>query len=121
MKKIISLLIIVLFVNFNSDAQELNTIVKGAAKNIPDGWHKFTLQGASFDVEVIGGRLVQGNISWFDGAKYSGSLGGSVISGRGTYTWPDGTRYEGSFKMSPHPQFLVLQSSVWEYIPHSWL
>ena len=76
-------------------------------KNIPssrdiqslgNGWHKFELQGATFDVELSDGSLVQGNITWLDGTTYSGSLGGAYISGRGTYTWTDGSRYEGSFK-----------------------
>ena len=67
-------------------------------KQLPDGWHKFIIEGATFDVEVISGKLVQGNVTWFDGATYSGSLGGDVIAGRGTYKWANGSRYEGSFK-----------------------
>ena len=79
-------------------AQELNTAPTSTLRQLPDGWHKFTDQGARFDVEVLGGDLVRGNITWFDNASYSGSFLGRQISGKGTYKWPDGKRYEGSFK-----------------------
>ncbi|MFC4633880.1 hypothetical protein ACFO3O_08175 [Dokdonia ponticola] len=99
MKKIFFIVSLMMTTIFNLQAQAINAIpFSPDIAQLPDGWHKFTLQGASFDVEVASGNLVKGNISWFDGTKYSGNLSGSVISGRGTYTWPDGTRYEGSFK-----------------------
>ena len=98
MKKVISFFILVLSLNFSSRAQELNTIVPGAAKNIPDGWHKFTFQGAKFDVEIKSEGLTEGNIVWFDQSIYSGTLRGYTIAGRGTYVWPNRERYEGSFR-----------------------
>ncbi|GGI55707.1 hypothetical protein [Winogradskyella haliclonae] len=98
MKKIISLLTIILTLNSFSYAQELNVIVPGTAKNIPDGWHKFTFQGTKFDVEVKAETLTEGNIVWFDQSIYSGSLKGYDISGKGTYVWPNRERYEGTFR-----------------------
>lgn len=99
MKKMILIVGLLVATVFSVQAQDINAIPYSTdIGQLPDGWHKFTLQGASFDVEVAGGNLVKGNIIWFDGTKYSGNLAGSVISGRGTYTWPDGTRYEGSFR-----------------------
>lgn len=79
-------------------AQELNSIVPGTAKNIPDGWHKFTFQGVRFDVGVEEEFLTEGNVVWFDSARYSGSFSGYDISGNGTYVWPNRERYEGKFK-----------------------
>lgn len=80
-------------------AQEFNPIpFSPELKKLPDGWHKFQFQGNLFDVEITNGRLVQGNIKWFDGATYSGSLTGTEIGGKGTYTFPDGSKYEGSFR-----------------------
>lgn len=67
-------------------------------KSWPDGWHKFELQGAIFDVEILGGRYTQGVVKWLDGTTYSGRLSGAYVSGKGTYTWANGMRYEGSFK-----------------------
>lgn len=98
MKKVISLLILVLSINFAGEAQELNAVVPGTAKNIPDGWHKFTFQGAKFDVEIKSQSLTEGNIVWFDQSIYSGAFRGNSITGRGTYVWPDRQRYEGTFK-----------------------
>jgi len=79
-------------------AQELNVVPVSTVRQLPDGWHKFTEQGATFDVEVLGGKLVKGNIVWFDDSSYSGTFSGNRISGRGTYKWSDGKRYEGAFK-----------------------
>ncbi len=117
MKNLILIVSFFIGMTFSMQAQDINALpYSNDLKQLPDGWHKFTLQGASFDVEVISGRLVQGNVTWFDGTKYSGSLGGSVISGRGTYTWPDGTRYEGSFKNSARHgkgSMIQLDGSKW--------
>lgn len=80
-------------------AQEFNRIPYDASlKTLSDGWYKFQIEGTSFDVELAGGRYVKGNIKWFDGSEYSGSLAGPNLHGKGTYKWPDGTRYEGAFK-----------------------
>lgn len=80
-------------------AQEIKVLpTNQETSNLPDGWHKFQLQGVTFDVEVLSGRYSQGNVVWFDGTTYSGGLSGAFITGRGTYTWPNGMRYEGSFK-----------------------
>ena len=79
-------------------AQELNAVPVSTVRQLPDGWHKYTEQGASFDVEVRSGNLVRGNIVWFDNTSFSGTFSGNRISGKGTYKWSDGKRYEGSFK-----------------------
>ncbi len=101
MKKVILTFIFAIGIIWTSQAQQIKTIpFSRDIAQLPDGWHKFQVQGASFDVEVLGGRLIQGNVTWLDGTKYSGSLSNNYISGRGTYTWPDGRRYEGSFKKS---------------------
>ncbi len=96
-KHILSALFISVF-GFFATAQTLNRIPPGSAANYPDGWHKFVDQGATFDVEILNRSLTQGNIVWFDQSKYSGTLVGYIISGKGTYTWKDGQRYAGSFK-----------------------
>lgn len=83
---------------FVSQAQTINPVPTGTARQLPNGWHKYIDQGTTFDVEVLNGALVQGNIKWFDGSTYSGALSYNGISGKGTYTWPDGQRYEGAFK-----------------------
>jgi len=98
MKHLINLLILVFVIHSFGFAQELNTIVPGVTKNIPDGWHKFEYQGSRFDVEVIAEGLTQGNIIWFDQSRYSGSLSGNNITGKGTYIWKNRERYEGLFK-----------------------
>ena len=101
MKKILLVLIFSIGMIYTSQAQEVKGIpFSRDVAQLGDGWHKFQAQGASFDVEVLGGRLIQGNVTWLDGTKYSGSLTNNYITGRGTYTWPNGTRYEGSFKKS---------------------
>ena len=97
MKKLILLAVILLGSNSLS-AQNLNGIVKGTLKNVPDGWHKFTYQGISYDVGVEDEFLTQGNIVWFDNSRYSGAFNGYNISGKGTYVWPNKERYEGRFK-----------------------
>ncbi len=80
-------------------AQNLNRIpYSSQLSSLENGWYKFEIEGASFDVEMAGGKYVKGNIKWFDGSEYSGSLAGQKIQGKGTYKWPDGSRYEGSFK-----------------------
>lgn len=99
MKKILFSTILIGMAFFSANAQELKTIPYSTEiKQLPDGWHKFALQGVTFDVEVKAGTLIKGNIVWLDGTKYSGSLLGATLSGKGTYTWPDGTRYEGTFR-----------------------
>ena len=117
MKKILLVVSFLIATIFSTQAQDLNVIPYSTdIGQLPDGWHKFTLQGATFDVEVASGNLVKGNIIWFDGSKYSGNLAGSVISGRGTYTWPDGTRYEGSFKNNQRHgkgSMILLDNSKW--------
>ncbi|GAA0730531.1 hypothetical protein GCM10009430_41800 [Aquimarina litoralis] len=92
------LIVIGLFLTvvFAGKAQELNYPV--ANSKLPDGWHKFISAGAYYDVEILQGYLVKGNVTWFDKATYSGSFRNDKIYGRGTYTWPNGDRYEGSFK-----------------------
>ena len=80
-------------------AQEFNTIPSSQeTRSLDEGWHKFNLEGVSFDVEVRAGSYAQGNLKWFDGSQYSGALLGTELAGTGTYTWPDGSKYEGSFK-----------------------
>jgi len=86
----------VCFVN----GQEMNYISNKVVKLLPNGWHKFENAGVVYDVEVKEGRYVKGNIAWFDGTTYSGTLGSKGISGRGTYKWPNGERYEGTSKNS---------------------
>lgn len=117
MKKIFLVVSLVAATVLNVKAQTINAIpFSPDLAQLPDGWHEFTLQGASFDVEVASGNLVKGNISWFDGSKYSGNLAGSLISGRGTYTWPDGTRYEGSFKNNQRHgkgSMILVDNSKW--------
>ena len=117
MKKIFLVVSLVAATVLSVQAQTINAIpFSPDIAQLPDGWHKFTLQGASFDVEVTSGRLVKGNISWFDGTKYSGNLSGSIISGRGTYTWPNGTRYEGSFKNNQRHgkgSLILVDNSKW--------
>ena len=117
MKKIFLIVSLVAVTFLNVQAQTINAIpFSPDIAQLPDGWHKFTLQGASFDVEVASGNLVKGNIIWFDGTKYSGNLAGSLISGRGTYTWSDGTRYEGSFKNNERHgkgSMILVDNSKW--------
>lgn len=96
MKKHLFLLIFCL--PFYSYAQGMHTIDTKISKLITDGWHKFDLEGAYYDVKVSKHRFVKGNIKWKDGSTYSGSLGSSGIHGKGTYTWPNGLRYEGAVK-----------------------
>ena len=121
MKKI--LLILLFGFGLVLQAQTIQSLpYNSEIKQLPDGWHKFILEGATFDVEIISGRLVQGNVKWFDGASYSGSFGGDDIAGRGTYTWPNGLRYEGSFKNNQrHGKGSLIQkdgskwSGKWKY------
>jgi len=96
MKKIGILLLLISCVSFYSYAQSMNYIPTKSVNILPNGWHKFELHSVVYDVEVTDHVLVKGNIKWFDGSTYSGSLGAKGISGRGTYTWPNGERYEGS-------------------------
>ncbi|MEM9075994.1 MAG: hypothetical protein AAGC43_03100 [Bacteroidota bacterium] len=84
---------------FSINAQNINRIPYDTSiKTLANGWYKFQIEGTIFDVEVANGRYVKGNIKWFDGSEYSGSLSGQNIHGKGTYKWPDGSRYEGAFK-----------------------
>ncbi len=100
MKKKILLLTMTFFgVIVGMSAQVLNRVPYSTElKLLGNGWYKFQIEGTSFDVELVGGKYVKGNIQWFDGATYSGSLAGQNIQGKGTYTWPNGSRYEGTFK-----------------------
>jgi len=98
MKRIIFPILFMVAISFSVIGQTLNRIPPGAAVNYPNGWYKFINQGVTFDVEILNKTLTQGNIIWFDQTKYSGTLAGYTISGKGTYTWKDGRRYEGSFK-----------------------
>ncbi len=99
MKKILLTLFAAFVVLFTVNAQEIKTVpTNQETARLADGWRKFELQGVVFDIEVLGGSYVQGNIVWFDGTTYSGGLRGAFISGRGTYTWSSGARYEGSFR-----------------------
>ncbi|MDY8135302.1 hypothetical protein [Aquimarina sp. 2201CG5-10] len=98
MKKYVILFGLLIMALGQLSAQELNTVPLSTLRLLPDGWHKFTEKGAFLDVEVLGGNLVKGNITWFDKSSYSGSFSGNRISGKGTYTWPNGNRYEGSFR-----------------------
>lgn len=117
MKKILFIVGLVVATVFNVQAQEINAVPYSPdIGQLPDGWHKFTLQGTSFDVEVASGNIVKGNVTWFDGSTYSGNLSGSVISGRGTYTWPDGTKYEGSFRNNKRHgkgSMILVDNSKW--------
>jgi len=98
MKRGLLLLILVVGVIFISNAQQINTIPTKQIRQLPSGWHKFISEGATFDVEVLNGTLIKGNVFWFDTATYSGTFSNNQVSGRGTYTWPNGDRYEGSFR-----------------------
>ena len=96
MRKMSILIILCSGLSLFTYGQTMNAVPLKAAKILPNGWHKFQLQGVLFDVEVIDQVYVKGNIKWSDGSLYSGSLGSKGISGRGTYIWPNGERYEGS-------------------------
>lgn len=98
MRKIIFSIIFIASIVFSASAQKINQVPPVPTYNLPNGWHKFIDQGATFDVEVLESKLTQGNIIWLDQSKYSGSLFGHTITGKGTYTWPDKKRYEGGFK-----------------------
>ncbi|MDH7445485.1 hypothetical protein [Aquimarina sp. 2201CG14-23] len=98
MKKSILLLVVVILACFSGNAQKIHTIPTKQINQLSSGWHKFVSEGATFDVEVLNGTLIKGNIIWFDTSTYSGSFSGNKISGRGTYTWPNGDRYEGGFR-----------------------
>lgn len=100
MRHIVGIVILVMTFGFTSYAQDLNTIPPLGVKDRADGWHVYQVQGTTFDVEILGRRLTQGTIIWFDQSKYSGGLSGFNITGKGTYEWSDGQRYEGSFKDS---------------------
>jgi hypothetical protein len=97
-------------------AQKINTVPTKGVSDLSDGWHKFTLEGAAFDVEVLNGNLTQGNIVWFDQSTYSGKLSSKGLNGKGTYNWPNGIKYQGSFKANQRhgKGSLVLQNgSKW--------
>lgn len=92
-------MLIVVAVTLTAAAQEIKLVpTNQETASLPDGWHQFSLQGVELDVEVLGGRYVQGNVKWLDGSNYSGGLDGPYVSGRGTYRWTSGSRYEGSFR-----------------------
>ncbi|MFD2585510.1 hypothetical protein ACFSQJ_01135 [Croceitalea marina] len=99
MKKILLITLISFGFAFNVQSQEFNNIPTSPDfELLADGWYKFQLEGTLFDVELKAGKLVKGNITWFDGSSYSGNLSGTQLSGKGTYVWPDKSRYEGAFK-----------------------
>ncbi|WP_350288543.1 hypothetical protein [uncultured Croceitalea sp.] len=99
MKKLFVVLLLSASAILSTQAQEFNTIPSSNdLKLLADGWYKFDIEGTFFDTEIRAGKLVKGNIKWFDGSKYSGTLSGFELSGKGTYTWPDGSRYEGALK-----------------------
>ena len=99
MKKIFFTFLMSIGFSLGIQAQEFNFIPSSIdIKALTDGWYKYDLQGTSFDVEIKAGKLTQGNIKWFDGSTYSGTLADTELSGKGTYVWPDGSRYEGAFK-----------------------
>jgi len=99
MKKYILTLLSVLALTISSEAQTIKNIpFSREIQSYGNGWHKFELRDAKFDVEIEAGVLLKGNITWLDGTTYSGNMSGTTIAGRGTYTWTDGSRYEGSFK-----------------------
>jgi len=81
-----------------TQGQNLNFPIAKDIKLLDDGWHKFSSEGAIFDVEILEGNMVKGKVTWFDKTTYSGTFLRNKIGGRGTYVWPNGDRYEGSFK-----------------------
>jgi len=104
-------------------AQELNVIPVSTVRQLPDGWHKFTEQGARFDVEVLGGKLVKGNIIWFDSSSYSGSFAGNRIShGKGSMINSDGSKWSGKWKLNQKNgkgksfdnEGAIVQQGIWE-------
>lgn len=97
-----TLLLIISLITFGTvSSQNINTLpTNNDLQLLTDGWYKFQLEGVSFDVEILQGKYVKGNVFWPDGASYSGNLNGKYISGRGTYIFPSGMRYEGAFKKS---------------------
>lgn len=99
MKNVLFLILLFFGVCTVVQAQEIKTLPTNLeTRSWPDGWHKFELQGAIFDVEILAGSYTKGNVTWLDGTSYSGGLNGAFVSGRGTYTWANGSRYEGSFR-----------------------
>ena len=98
MGKIIFSIIFIASIAFSTNAQSLKIVPPVATHNYSNGWHKFIDQGVTFDVEIIDNTFKQGNVVWLDQTKYSGSLIGYTITGKGTYTWSDNKRYEGAFK-----------------------
>ncbi len=96
--KRITTIVLLTIITAITHAQNFNSIPPGTAANKTNGWHKYIDQGATFDVEIFNKKLKNGNIIWFDQSKYSGSMAGDVLTGKGTYTWANGQRYEGCFK-----------------------
>ena len=95
MKKlaIIFSLVALVFASQNAFAQRGTKI-----SSLPNGWHKFTIDGIKFDVEILSGTIVRGNAKYPDGSTYSGAWKDNQISGKGTFTYANGDRYEGSFR-----------------------
>lgn len=47
-----------------SSAQEIKVLPPNQeTTSLPDGWHKFQLQGVIFDVVTLGGSYTQGSIT----------------------------------------------------------
>jgi len=98
MKFIFSLFFIVSLTSNTSQLPTFKYLPASKASTFTDGWHKFSSEGVTFDVEILGGKLTQGNIKWLiDGTEYSGGLSNEGVNGKGTYKWPNGDKYEGSF------------------------
>jgi hypothetical protein len=98
MKNSVFILLLAITLTFSLSAQTQKKIPSLSGNHFSNGWHKFIVKNAVFDVEISERKLVKGNIVWTDKSKYSGSFIGQEIGGRGTFTWADGLRYEGSFK-----------------------
>ncbi len=99
MKKIFYVIVFAFTIGFNLNAQDFNTIPYNTQlKSFADGWYQLELEGVQLDVELRAGKYVKGNVTWPDGASYSGGLSGVKLSGKGTYVWSNGHRYEGAFK-----------------------
>ncbi|KAA1246533.1 hypothetical protein [Aquimarina sp. RZ0] len=98
MRQSIFLIALIIGGIFFCPAQQIRLVPVNKVNKLNDGWHKLSSQGALLDVEIRDGVLVKGNVTWFDGAKYSGTFYGNKIGGKGTFTWINGEYYEGNFK-----------------------
>lgn len=87
----------VLLLSLSSSAQKQVYNVK----DLPDGWHRVTLEGGMFyNGQVLLGQLNgKGIMSWPDSSNYSGIWKSNMRHGKGTMTWKNGNVYMGHFKM----------------------